>query len=135
MAILDHDLRDAPEHNIAPQSDPHVFSSCRPNLAAVLSVHRLRAISEGALRQTALRRLAIHAFGRVLELPAGNRQTNVETARGSLSCLNRCALRFAPDVGQLLAFAREEHETRTIFCAECTADLLNHVIRTHFHSN
>ncbi|MDE2867112.1 MAG: hypothetical protein OXN91_00550, partial [Chloroflexota bacterium] len=37
VAILDHDLRDDPEHNISPQSDPHVFASCRPDLAAVLS--------------------------------------------------------------------------------------------------
>ncbi len=135
VAILDHDLRDAPEHNIAPESDPHVFASCRPNLAAVMSVHRLRAISQASERQTALRRLAINAFGQVLELPAANRQSNVEVALGRTVCLNRCALRFAADVGQLLAFAREEHKTRTIFCAECTADLLNHVIRTHFHSN
>ena len=135
VAILDHDMRDVPEHNFTPRSDPHVFASCRPNLAAVLSVHRLRAIPEAAQRQTALRRLAINAFGRVLELPAASRQSNVEMARGSLGCLNRCALRFAPDVGQLLAFAQEEHESRTIFCAECTADLLNHVIRTHFHTN
>ena len=82
VAILDHDLRDAPEHNISPRSDPHVFASCRPNLAAVLSVHRLRAISETSQRQTALRRLAINAFGRVLELPGASRQTNVEMARG-----------------------------------------------------
>ncbi|MDE2897819.1 MAG: hypothetical protein OXO54_05815, partial [Chloroflexota bacterium] len=116
-------------------SDPHVFASCRPDLAAVLSVHRLRAITQASQRQTALRRLAINAFGQVLELPAADRQTNVEMALGRLSCLNRCALRFAPDVGQLLDFAHDEHETRTIFCAECTADLLNHVIRTHFHPN
>jgi len=135
VAILDHDLRDAPEHNISPQSDPHVFASCRPNLAAVLSVHRLRAISEASQRQTALRRLAINAFGQVLELPAADRQSNVEMALGRLGCRNRCALRVAPDVAQLLEFAREEHETRTIFCRDCTADLLEHVIRTHFHPN
>lgn len=135
VAILDHDLRDAPERNISPQSDPHVLASCRTDLAAVMSVHRLRAIPEASQRQTALRRLAINAFGQVLELPAADRQTNVEMALGRLACVNRCALRFTPDVAQLLDFAHEEHETRTIFCRECTADLLEHVIRTHFHPN
>lgn len=135
VAILDHDLRDAPERNITPQSDPHVFASCRPNLATVLSVHRLRAIPEPALRQRALRRLALNAFGQVLELPAANRAANVETALGGLGCLNRCTLRVAADVGQLLAFAREEHHARTIFCSECTENLLDHVIRTHFSPN
>ena len=135
VAIVDHDLRDAPERNIAPGSDPHVFASCRPNLAAVLSVHRLRGIAAPAERQIALRRLALHAFGRVLELPAAGRESNVETAHGGPGCLNRCALRLAADPAQLLDLAREEHETRTIFCAECTANLLDHVIRTHFQLN
>ncbi len=135
VAILEQDLRDEPQHNIAPQSDPHVFVSFRANLGCVVSLHRLRAIADPALRRVALRRLALHGFGRVLELPSPARTTNVDAVRGSLACQNLCAMRFAANAAQWLDLGREEHDRRAVYCRECTEDLLRHVVQNHFHPN
>ena len=135
VAILDQDLRDEPERNILADSDPHVFASCQPNLATAISVYRLRSIGDPEHRRTALRRLAIHAFGHVLDLPSSRRQENVELARGQINCLNTCSMRFASSVTQLVDLGSEEHDSRIIFCKECTEDILDHVVRTHFSTN
>ena len=135
VAILDQDLRDEPERNISAHSDPHVFASCQPNLAAAISVYRLRSISNLERRRTALRRLAINAFGQVLDIPSTRRQENVEVTRGRIACLNLCSMRFARSVTQLLELGSEEHASRIVFCEECTEDLLDHVVRTHFSAN
>ena len=135
IAIVEQDLRDEYEHNITPNNDPHVLSSYKADLATALSVYRLRSIIDPEARRIALRRLAINAFGHVLELPCPKRHTNIETTHGRISCQNLCTMRFATDAAHLLKLGKEEHNSRIIFCDACTQNLLDHVVRTHFSSN
>ena len=135
VAIVEQDLRDEHEYNIAPNKDPHVLSSHKSGLATALSVHRIRSIGDPEDRRIALRRLATNAFGHVLELPSPKRHDNIETSYGRISCQNLCSMRFASDNAQLLKLGQEEHDSRIIFCDACTQDLLDHVVRTHFSTN
>ena len=135
VVIVRADLLDEPVRNLGGAGQPHVFSSVAPDLAAVLSVHRLRAIDDADDRQRALRHLAINVFGHVLDLPGRERTENARIVDGTRSCTNQCALRHAPDVPALVELAREEHATRTIFCDQCTDDLLDKIVATHFSSN
>ncbi|MBH41012.1 MAG: hypothetical protein CL790_07290 [Chloroflexi bacterium] len=135
VAIVEQDLRDEHEYNITPNTDPHVLSSYKSNLATAISVHRIRSISDPEDRRIALRRLAINGFGHVLELPSRSRHDHIETSYGRIACQNLCSMRFASDNAQLLELGREEHDSRIIFCDACTQDLLDHVVRTHFSTN
>ena len=135
VAIVHADLLDEPVRNLVGEDRPYVFSSVSPDLGAIVSVHRLRAIDDTDDRRQALRCLAINAFGHVLDLPGRERSENVATVDGMRSCTNQCALRHAPDIPTLVDLAREEHARRTIFCEQCTDNLLDQIVATHFARN
>ena len=135
VALLHFDLTERADRNVEGAGPPFVLSTFEPGLAAILSVNRLREIQDRDARRVALRRLAINAFGHVLELPRAGRTEATTTVNGVLSCTNICAQRSATDAASLLALAREEDASRTIFCPHCTSDLLDHIVATHFHQN
>ncbi len=135
VALLHFDLTERADRNVEGMGPPFVLSTFEPDLAAILSVNRLREIEERDARRVALRRLAINAFGHVLELPRAGRGEATTTVNGVLSCTNICAQRSATDAASLLELAREEDAARTIFCTHCTSDLLDHIVATHFHQN
>jgi len=135
VAIVHTDLTDRSERTVQGAGAPYVLAAWEPNLAAVLSVYRMQELVDARSRRIALRRLALHAFGRVLELPGPGRTEAVEMRHGAPACTNRCVMRTAADVATSLDFGREEFETRTLFCAACTSDLLNHIVATHFSRN
>ena len=135
VAIVHHDLIDLPTRNAVVEGEPHVLATVVPNWGAVLSVHRLRAIADETDQRRALRRLAINAFGRILELPGAKRTTDVAETNGVQACMNACALRLAVDVPSLLELATAEEASLTIFCEPCTDNLLDHIVTTHVSAN
>ncbi len=135
LAIVHHDLVDRPARNREDEGHPYVLSSFVSDLGAVLSVQRLRTLQNEAQRRQALRRLTLNAFGQVLQLPGPARTENVSEIQAARWCTNRCALRHAPDVATMLDLAVEEEKTRTILCPQCTSDLLDHTVTTHFSPN
>jgi hypothetical protein len=64
VAVLDLDLT---------EGSGSVLGSVLPGTATVISVHRLRAIQPQEQRLRALRRLVVHNFGHVLEIPRDGR--------------------------------------------------------------
>ena len=135
VAIVHADLLDAAERNAGGASDPHVLAAAEPDLAAVLSMHRLRRIPDHDDRRMAVRRLATRGFGQVLGLPDPDRAQAVDMVHGQLVCTNICVMRAAPRPEDILELARQEHRSRIVFCRACTNNLLDRVVATHFSQN
>lgn len=135
IAVVDADLVDAEPHNVPGIDRAYALTATEPNLACVLSVYRLRRLSDNTDRRLALRRVALQGFGRVLQLPSPQRIESVEDTRGLRHCTNVCLMRDAPDAESALRLAREETAARIMLCRACTNDLLDHVVQTHFSPN
>lgn len=129
LAVLDRDLA------ATPNGAGFVLGSVLPGTAAVISVHRLREIGDGATRARALRRLVAHNFGHVLEVPSSGRVGVVEGPGRERHCTNVCAMRYAADVPELVALANEEAVAQVRLCPECTADLMRSVMLQRVSKN
>ena len=108
------------------------LSATEPNLAAVLSVNRVREIARSADRKLALARLARHSLGHVLEaVPA--KRTNAELNFGDWHCLNEgCTMRHAAAAAELLELAHEEDENDPSYCDDCSDAIFGHLLTNHF---
>jgi hypothetical protein len=120
VAVLDRDLTDGPEKS----ASGFVLASSLPGTATVISVHRLREIADEHERKAALRRLVIHSFGHVLDVPAPSRTEAVSTDGRERHCTNACVMRHAASPEELVALAGEERETGVLLCPECRRDVL-----------
>src|SRR5205823_5411920 len=119
VAVLDQDLAERAE-------DPgFVLASVLPGTATVLSVHRLREIADESERLAALRRLAVHNFGHVLEIPREGRASVVVHGRVR-HCTNPCVMSAADEVADLRRPAPDDTELG--LCPECRQDLLRSVM-------
>lgn len=132
VAIVHYDLLDAPESMLSEGGAGYVLSSTARNLAAVISVNRLRRIGDDATFRRALTRLTVHSFGHVLEAPAPDRTRATLQSYGDRHCTNRCVMRHPESLGELLEFARAEADAQALFCDLCASDILDHAIRNHF---
>ena len=83
----------------------------------------------------AVRRLATRSFGQVLDLPGPERDRAVDLVHGRRVCTNVCVMRAAPRPEDILELARQEHRSRIVFCRDCTNNLLDRVVATHFSQN
>lgn len=132
VAVLDRDLTDVPGTGT---DEGFVLASVMPGTATVISVHRLREVADEELRLAALRRLVIHNFGHVLEVPARERASAVETSAGERHCTNMCVMRHAGTVARLLDAVGEERAAGLLFCADCRQDVLRSVLRQRISQN
>ena len=135
VAIVHYDLRDQPESMVSEGGSSFALSSTARNLAAVISVNRLRHIGDDTLFRRALRRLTVHSFGHILEAPREGRTRAAEFSFGAQHCTNPCVMRHPRSVAELIELARGEREAGTMFCEDCAADILEHTIRNHFSRN
>lgn len=135
VAIVHLDLLDTAERNAGGLSDPHVLAAAESNLGTLISMHRLRRIHDHDDRRLAVRRLATREFGQVLDLPGRDRSTAIDLVRGQRVCTNPCVMRPALCPEDVLDLARSEHRSRIVFCRDCTNDLLDHLVSTHFLPN
>lgn len=134
VAVVEHDLADrvtAP----AEGHDAFVLGTAIPELAAVISVFRLRAIIRADRRQAALRRLVLHHFGLVVGLPAPDRTDDVIEAGGLRYCANRCIMRNVETIEQLVRFAEPEGSPQVGLCAQCKHDLIALSLRRGVNPN
>ncbi len=134
MAIVHQDLRDTPGR-MPEGAEGFALSATEPNLAAVLSVNRVRQIARSADRKLALARLARHSLGHVLEaVPA--KRTNAELNFGDWHCLNEgCTMRHAAAAAELLELAHEEDENDPSYCDDCSDAIFGHLLTNHFIPN
>jgi predicted Zn-dependent protease len=133
VAVLDRDLAD-PERQAAMER-AYVLASVLPGTATVISVRRLRELSEESTRLRALRRLVVHNFGHVLDVPAPSREAAVAVVGGERHCTNLCVMRHAGSVGELVRACEEEDAAGILLCPECRNDVLRSVLKQRLSSN
>src|SRR5437868_10307000 len=97
-----------------------------------MSVHRLREIPDEAERFAALRRLAIHNFGHVLEIPREGRASVVQSG-AVRHCTNACVMSAAEQLDALARAASDESDAG--LCPECRQDLLRSVMTQRLSRN
>lgn len=119
VAVIDRDLVDRSE------SSEFCLAATIPELATVLSVHRVRGLVRQDQRQLALRRLVLHHFGQVLGLLPGTRQDNVEVVGDRRYCRDRCLMRRATTIEQVVRFAEQEGKDHVHLCDRCRHDLVS----------
>ena len=134
VALVHFDLEAASEKMVTVDGASFALSATEANLAAVISLLRLRELSDDDDFATALRRLAAHSVGHVIEAASPDRST-VQDSFGEPHCTNVCVMRHAATVPEVLEFAREENAAEVLFCEECSSDILNHGLRHHFGAN
>ncbi len=132
VAILDYDLLDEPEVMASDQHSSYALSSTERDLAAVISVSKLRGISDDDAFRRSLIRLTAHSFGHIFEGPSTDRPKSAVRTFGDIHCSNTCVMRHAGLVGDLLDLSLDEHEAKVLFCEECEQDILEHSIKNHF---
>lgn len=120
VAVIDRDLVDRDD-----QSGAFSLATTIPELATVLSVHRVRGLVRHDQRELALRRLVLHHFGRVLGLPARTRGRSVEVDGEHRFCADVCLMRRATTVEQVVRFAEQEGKDRVLLCPRCRRDLVH----------
>jgi predicted Zn-dependent protease len=132
VAVLDGDLTDEPSKRIGAD---FVLASTLPGTGTVISVHRLREVEAEEQRLAALKRLVIHNFGHVLEVPSADRTEAVESSAGERHCTNLCVMRHASGVADLLARHAEEQAAGVLFCPACRRDILHSVLKQRISRN
>ena len=134
VALIHFDLEADQEKMAAVDGSSFALSTTEANLAAVISVLRLRELSDDKEFDLALRRLAAHSVGHIIEAASPGRPT-VQDSFGEPHCTNVCIMRHAATVLEVMEFAREEDEADVLFCEECASDILSHGLRNHFGAN
>ncbi len=123
VALIDRDLIDT----VGDSDDGRrefVLGATVPELAAVLSVHRIRGLVRSEQRELALRRVVYHYFGQVLGLPSRSRKVEVERIGRQRYCTNTCVMRYAPTVEQVVRAAEQEGRGRVALCDCCRRDVV-----------
>lgn len=128
VAVIDRDLIDGPIETVDDRRGEFVLGTSVPELAAVLSVYRLRGLVRAEQRELALRRLVFHHFGQVLGLPSRSRHEDVETVNGRRYCTNGCVMRNAPTVEQVVRAAEQEGRDRVSLCERCRHDVVETIV-------
>jgi predicted Zn-dependent protease len=125
VAVIEHDLAESVGEQAAEGRRPEfVLGAVAPELATVLSVYRLRGIVRAEQREQALRRLVVHHFGQVLGLPSTSRQDDVERVGNRRYCTNRCVMRRAATVEEVVRAAEQEGGANVALCDRCRHDII-----------
>jgi hypothetical protein len=127
VALIDRDLVDRVTDPDEHRGD-FILGTAVPELAAILSVHRLRGLVRTEQRDLALRRLVFHHFGQVLGLPSRSRTSAIEPVGGRLSCTNLCVMRAAMTVEQVVRAAEQEGRDQVALCDRCRRDVVELIV-------
>lgn len=123
LVMIDEDLTEFPAPLARARPDLHCLGTSLPGTAAIVSVHQVRRIADRADRECALARLVRHHLGHVLAVPSFGR-THAVVRRGlEMHCSNRCVMRHAVTLEDLIALSEDEAELGWTFCEACTQDL------------
>jgi predicted Zn-dependent protease len=128
VAVIDRDLIDKAPQIADEGYAEFALGASIPELATVLSVYRLRGLVRLEQRERALRRLVLHQFGQVLGLPSRSRQSGIETVGGCRFCTNRCVMRRASTVEQLVVAAEQDRDSQVVLCDQCRHDIIEIMI-------
>lgn len=129
LALVEQDLTDFPAPLARLRRDHYVLGASYPGTTAVMSVYRVRRLSDERVRHSALARLVRHHLGHVLGVPQFGRKEKVQRRGVEMHCTNPCVMRHAGTVDELATLAMEELEMGWPFCDLCTRDLHSVVLR------
>jgi hypothetical protein len=129
LALLDQDLTDFPAPLARLRPDRYTLGTSLPGTGAVLSVYRLRRISDPTARELSLARLVRHHLGHVLGVPSLTRRQATARLGVELHCANPCVMRHAHSIEELVELALEEAERGWSFCPLCTQELHSIVVQ------
>jgi hypothetical protein len=129
VALIDQDLTDFPSPLARLRKEHYSLGTSFPGATAVLSVHRIRQLSDDREQRLALARLVRHHLGHVLGVPAFTRQGNAARMGLELHCVDRCVMRHPATVHDLLMMTIEEAEMGWPFCPLCTRELNDIIVR------
>lgn len=135
LALLDQDLTDFPSPLARLRPGHYSLGSSFPGTTAVMSLRRVRTLSDPRVRELALSRLVRHHLGHVLGIPGFTRQKHVQRLGLEFHCTNPCVMRHAATVEELAQMALEEAEMGWPFCEECTRELHTVIVRQHYSWN
>ncbi len=129
LALIDHDLTDYPTAGPITKETPHyALGSSLPGSIAVMSVRRVRAIPDARLRQLALQRLVRHNLGHIMGAVSYKRDYRSVKHGLETHCVNRCAMRHASSVEELIEYAIEENNLPYLFCEQCAQELRSNLL-------
>jgi hypothetical protein len=128
LALLDEDLTDMPAPLARRRRDYYSLGTSYPERAAVMSVFRLRGLESNEVKTAALWRLVRHHLGHLLAIPPFGTLEHVSRRGLETHCNNRCVMRHAETVQQLVALALEEAPDAWSFCPRCTAALHSAIV-------
>ncbi|MCD6518386.1 MAG: hypothetical protein J7M05_00475 [Anaerolineae bacterium] len=129
IILLDQDLTDFPTPLARLRPEHYTLGTSLPGSMAVMSVYRLRQIQGEKMRELALARLVRHHLGHILGVPLFTRKDEISRLGLETHCTNRCTMRHAHTVEELVEYAREETEMGWPFCEHCTRDLVSILVR------
>lgn len=125
VAIIDWDLGDPSSPFMDDRGQPFALGMAIPDLATVVSVHRLRGLVRSDERARALRQLVLHQFGRVIGLPSRSRHEDVKRIGDGRYCAYPCVMQYVRSVGQIARDARPEKDNAgTGLCLQCRRDII-----------
>lgn len=123
LAMIDEDLTEFPAPLARARPDLYCLGMSFPGTAALISVHQVRRIADRAARERALARLIRHHLGHVLAVPDFTRTTEVVRRGLEMHCTNRCVMRHAVTLEELLQLSEDEADLGWAFCEACTRGL------------
>jgi hypothetical protein len=129
IALVEHDLTDFPAPLARLRPEHYALSASFPGTSAILSTRRIHLLEDENMRQVALSRLACHCLGHALGAVDFSRKGDVARLGLELHCTNRCVMRHAASVDELVTLSLEEQEYGWTFCSTCTRALFS--IMTH----
>jgi hypothetical protein len=129
LALLDQDLTDFPAAAARLVPERYTLGASFPGSVAVMSVYRLRALADEAVRNLALERLVRHHLGHALGIPGFGRHADVTRLGLETHCTGPCVMRHAGTVEELVALAMQEAESGWAYCPACTSDLRTEAVR------
>lgn len=127
--LLDSDLTEFPGPLARLRREEYALGASFPGTVAVISLHRLRTLTDPTLQGLALARLVRHHLGHVLAIPPFERREQVLRRGLEMHCTNLCVMRHADTLEQLANYAVQEAALGWPFCPLCTQALHSVVLR------
>jgi hypothetical protein len=132
IALMEHDLTDFPAPLARLRPEHYALSSSFPGTSAILSTRRIRLLDDEHLGDITLARLASHCLGHALGAVDFSRKADVARLGLELHCTNRCVMRHADSIEELVILSLEELEHGWAFCPACTRALLSVLVRESY---
>ena len=123
LALIDENLTEFPTPLARARPDHYCLGTSLPGTAALISVHHIRRLTDRTLRDRVLARLVLHHIGHLLGVPDLYRSEGLVRRGLEMHCANRCVMRHAATLEELVALTEDEATLGWPFCAECTRNL------------